>query len=135
MTEDAFQIVRDVCGAWAAAFRARDFVALVALYDPDALFFGSAPDLCIGHAAIRAYFEQLPAGIELTEFPPQCVRALAPGVLLTSGFWTFALGGERLEFRLSWTLVERDWGWRIGQHHAGLKPKARLAAAAAPTSR
>ncbi len=127
MTHDeAMSIVAEARDRWAAAFRARDFAAIVALYDENALFFGSAPDLSVDHAGIRAYFDDLPMGIALTSFPPQQVQAIAPGVIVASGFWTFSLDGETLEFRLSWTLVHRGETWRIAQHHAALKPKAGL---------
>ena len=123
---DPAAVVADIQRKWAAAFAARDFAALVDLYAEDALFFGSAPALCADRAAIRAYFEGLPAGIELAEFPDLLARPLGEGAVMASGFWTFALGGERLAFRLSWLLADRGAGWRIVQHHAGLKPAGKL---------
>ncbi len=120
------EVVADVQRQWAAAFAARDFARLVDLYADDALFFGSAPALCADRVAIRAYFDGLPAGIELVDFPALVARPVGEGAIMASGFWTFALKGERLAFRLSWLLVDRGAGWRILQHHAALKPATKL---------
>jgi ketosteroid isomerase-like protein len=123
---DPTAVVAAMQGWWASAFAARDFARLVELYASDALFFGSAPDLCADTASIRAYFDGLPAGIELVDFPDLVARPIGAGAVMASGFWTFALKGERLDFRLSWLLADRGAGWRIVQHHAGMKPAAKL---------
>jgi uncharacterized protein (TIGR02246 family) len=122
----ASEVVDRIRDQWSTAFNARDFDALVAHYTEDGLFFGSAPELCASHSEIQTYFNNLPLGIALVDFPPMEVRAAAPGVIIASGFWTFDLDGETLDFRLSWTLVEREGRWLIAQHHAGRKPTGRL---------
>jgi uncharacterized protein (TIGR02246 family) len=128
MTSDkALRIAKNIRDTWLKAFNARAFGELAGLYDDDAMFFGSAPDLHQGRAAIRGYFDALPKGIALVAFPDPRVRVVARDVITTSGFWTFELDGRPLEFRLSWTLVGRDDAWLIAQHHAGLKPPAVLA--------
>jgi uncharacterized protein (TIGR02246 family) len=126
MSDGAASIVAAVQAAWAAAFAARDWDALTALYSDDALFFGSAPELRVGRADIRGYFEGLPAEVTLTSFPPMRCRRAAPGVVVANGFWRFAAAGGDLDYRLSWTLVERSGRWRLVQHHAGARPPRAL---------
>ncbi len=127
MSKSASAIVAKMQSAWAAAFTCRDFAGIVEFYDKRALFFGSAPGLCDSPTAIRAYFDALPPGLALTDFPALEVRAISPDVIVASGDWTFALDGARLDFRLAWTLVRCDGHWRIVQHHASRRPEKALA--------
>ena len=103
---------------WALAFAARDLEGVAALYAPDALFFGSTPELYRGHAGVRAYFAGLSPDISLEGFEePELVR-VAPGVFATAGFCRFRFGTEPRRYRLTWVIAERDGGWVTVQHHA-----------------
>lgn len=124
--DDAERLIETFRDRWSVAFRARDFEKIVVLYDDAALFFGSAPELCVGRKAIRDYFHRLPAGIELNDFPVPEVRAVAPNVIVASGFWSFTLDERTLPYRLAWTLVDFAGEWRIVQHHAAARPETAL---------
>ena len=103
---------------WACAFAARDLEGLAALYAPDALFFGSTPELFRGHGGVKAYFAGLAPDVVLEAFEePELVR-VAPGVFVTAGFWRFRFGPEPRRYRLTWVIAARDGGWVIAQHHA-----------------
>lgn len=103
---------------WAKAFAARDLDGLAALYAPDALFFGSTPELFRGHAGVRAYFAGLSPDVSLEAFEEPELARVAPGVFATAGFWRFRFGDEPRRYRLTWVIAARDGGWVIVQHHA-----------------
>ena len=103
---------------WATAFAARDLDGLAALYAPDALFFGSTPELFRGQAGVRAYFAGLSPDVALEAFEAPELVGVAPGVFATAGFWRFRFGAEARLYRLTWVIAARDGGWVIAQHHA-----------------
>ena len=117
MSEEAI-IARGLRASWAFAFATRDLEGLAALYAPDALFFGSMPELFRGHGGVKAYFAGLAPDVTLKAFEePELVRA-APGVFATAGFWRFRFGAEPRLYRLTWVIAAREEGWVIVQHHA-----------------
>ena len=103
---------------WAQAFAARDLDGLAALYAPDALFFGSTPELFRGQAGVRAYFAGLSPDVSLEAFEEPELAPVAPGVFATAGFWRFRFGVEPRLYRRTWVIAARDGGWVIAQHHA-----------------
>ncbi len=120
--EDPEKIAARVREAWSRAFAARDIEALAALYDEDALFFGSTPDLCLGRDGARAYFSTLPADVVLDDFPAQETRRTGPDTIVAAGCWRFLFGGEARPYRLAWTLARRGGQWLIAAHHASARP-------------
>ena len=117
MSEEAM-IARGLRVSWARAFAARDLEGLAALYAPDALFFGSTPELFRGHGGVKAYFAGLSPDVMLEAFEePELVR-VAPGVFATAGFWRFRFGAEHRRYRLTWVIAARCGSWVIAQHHA-----------------
>lgn len=117
MSQEA-AIARGLRARWALAFALRDLDRLCALYAPDALFFGSTPELFRGRAGVRAYFAGLAPDVTLEAFEePELVR-IAPGVFATAGFWRFRFGAEPRRYRLTWAIAAREEGWVIAQHHA-----------------
>ncbi len=117
MSEEA-RIAGDLRALWAQAFAVRDLGGLVGLYAPDALLFGSTPQLFKGHEGVRAYFAGLSPDVTLEAFEEPELVSVAPGVFATAGFWRFRFGAEPRLYRLTWVVAERDGGWRIVQHHA-----------------
>jgi ketosteroid isomerase-like protein len=117
MSEEA-GIANELRARWACAFAVRDLDGLAALYAPDALFFGSTPELFRGHAGVKAYFAGLSPDVVLEAFEePELVR-VAPGAFATAGFWRFTFGAEPRRYRLTWVIAAREEGWRIVQNHA-----------------
>ncbi len=117
-SDDAQSLAARFRDAWSRAFHARDIDALAALYAPDALFFGSVPDLFCGRAGVRGYFASLRADIVLEEFSVPAVAQAGPDAIITAGYWRFRFGGEIRPYRLTWTLARRDGEWLIAAHHA-----------------
>ncbi len=111
-------IAGDLRVRWAQAFAARDHDALVGLYVPEALFFGSTPQLFRGREGVRAYFAGLSPDVVLEAFEEPALERLSPGLFATAGFWRFRFGAEPRLYRLTWVVAERDGGWLIAQHHA-----------------
>lgn len=124
----------DVAGAlhrWASVFNAADLDAMVALYDPHAVLWGTfATSLTDSPAGIRQYFERVFAAVPL----PQVV--LGEGLLrvlgdvaLHSGGYVLSVGlpgGEvrSLAARFSFTYRrdEADGRWLIVDHHSSVMP-------------
>jgi uncharacterized protein (TIGR02246 family) len=108
---------------WVDAFNRADVDALARLYTDDILFFGSLPDLYVGHAGVRDYLASvLPAGVQVQLVDRRFVD-VADGIVAMSGLLNGAwASGERRQYRLTWTLVERDGDWLIALHHGSLRP-------------
>ena len=102
---------------WIEAFNSHDLDAHVALYTPDALLFGSNDTLHRGHAAIRSYFGGRPPGARVHSYPAPQTVFLTDDVAVTAALVDFADGDTLLPYRLTWTVVRRDGGWKIAQHH------------------
>ena len=111
-------IAADLRVRWAQAFAARDLGALAGLYAPEALFFGSTPQLFRGREGVRAYFAGLSPDVVLEAFEEPALERLAPGLFATAGFWRFRFGAEPRLYRLTWTVANRGGTWLIAQHHA-----------------
>jgi ketosteroid isomerase-like protein len=106
--------------AWAQAHAAGDIDALVRLYTPTALFFGSTPDLVCDHAGIRRYFAALARHEDPSvAFLVLATHTVAPGVLETASIGTFRWSGNPgVRIRFTHALVERDGTWLATSHHA-----------------
>jgi len=113
-------VVGNVLSAWREAFAARDVDALVALYAPAALFFGSQPRLFNGRTEIREYFESLPPIAKpKVAFSDVVVAAITPDVLTVAMLAAFSAEGRGvLHMRLTQTLAHRGGQWLIAAHHA-----------------
>jgi ketosteroid isomerase-like protein len=110
--------VDEVTAAWRTHFNAKNWDALVALYDADALFYGSTPELFRGPSAIAGYFYHLPDSIRAERYDTPAWAAVTQDVVVTAGPVRFFVGDKALDFRMTWTLVRRADGWRIAAHHA-----------------
>ena len=116
---DAERIVSEKIARWTALFGARAWADLAALYADRALFYGSAPQLYAGRAAIESYFRALPDEILLEGFAPPVAADLAPGLVGFAGDVDFTLPGRPLPFRMMWTIrVAADGTSAIVSHHA-----------------
>jgi uncharacterized protein (TIGR02246 family) len=112
------------------AFTAADVDAVVDIFWPDALFWGTTrPDLVTTHEAVREYFR--PVG----NLKPNEWRATSLGtsalmvsdsVVLISGLWQIenVVDGKATitPLRVSVAVTERGDAWRIAQFHNSLRP-------------
>ncbi len=117
---------------WVAAFNAADLDAITALYDPQAVLWGTlAPALISTPLAIRQYFERVFAALP----PPQVQQGdggllrLYGDVALHAGSYALTVGrpdGEvlRLPARFSFTYRRASEGgpWLIIDHHSSALP-------------
>jgi ketosteroid isomerase-like protein len=90
LTETPADIVSALQKRWISAFNQRDVEGLVALYSEESCLFGGKPDLSINRPGIRKYFIALPPGHLRAEFGEQTAVRLAPTVIMSAGFMTFA---------------------------------------------
>ncbi len=116
---------------WAAAFKAREYDRLAALYTDAPLFYGSTPDLHTSRAGVRGYFDGLPDAAWSAQYDPPQLRRLGPDTLVASGSVVFERqpAGEdavRHPYRMTHVLVREAAGWRIAAHHASPVPSKPL---------
>jgi uncharacterized protein (TIGR02246 family) len=120
--EDARAVVEQ----WAAAFNAADNERILALYAPDALFFGTlSPTLATTSGEVRRYFAALPQSrrVHLGE---HVAMALSDAAVLDVGLSEFSLARDgqtvALPARYSLLLVKRGERWLIAHHHSSARP-------------
>ncbi len=115
-----------VVGRWSRAFAEADVDGIVALYAPDALFFGtSSTDLVTRPEGIRAYFEAaLRADRPRTAvLVAPTARALSAGSVVVTGLDTVRDGRTmHARGRVSFVIVKRGSGWTIAHFHRSAVP-------------
>jgi uncharacterized protein (TIGR02246 family) len=124
-SDDAMQVVQQ----WATAFSESNVDAIVSLYAPDALFFGTGSQTLVTEPAdIRSYFEAAlqrdqPRGAELLE---HSVRVVSDDVVIVTGM--DRVSGTRdgsvyaNDGRVSFVLEKRGDSWQIVHFHRSAVP-------------
>jgi ketosteroid isomerase-like protein len=113
-------VLEDFYARWGKAHTERDWGSMMSLYDLEALFFGSTPDLHVGPSDVRAYFEALaPQPDAHVEFELLGATSPAPDVVegasIATFRWTGNTAGTRIRF--THTLVRRADRWLAVAHH------------------
>ena len=114
--------------AWAEAFNSRDPERVLALYDSDAVLWGTvSPTLRDTRDGLREYFKVLPSSPQgRVSFGEQRIRVYGD-VAISSGYYTFSnvRDGQTMTFpaRFSFTYRQRDGRWLIVDHHSSMIPK------------
>lgn len=109
---------------WAAAFDSRDPARLTALYDAEAILWGTAAKtMAKGPAAIAEYFKVLPRlpSAKVT-FSEQNIRVLGD-VAINTGSYTFIFPKTEWPSRYSMVFKRRDGKWLIVDHHSSRIPQ------------
>ena len=122
---DAMQVVQ----RWTTAFNESNVDAIVRLYAPDALFFGTGSKSLVSTPdPIRSYFEAAlqkdkPRGAQLLD---HSVKVLSDNLVLITGL--DRVSGTRdgtvyhSDGRVSFVLEKRDAGWQIVHFHRSALP-------------
>ena len=122
---DALQVVQ----RWATAFNESNVDAIVGLYAPDALFFGTgSKTLVTAPEQIRSYFEAAlqkdkPRGAQLLE---HSVKVISDNVVIVTG--TDRVSGTKdgnvyhADGRVSFVLEKRAGNWQIVHFHRSALP-------------
>ncbi|HWR53118.1 MAG TPA: SgcJ/EcaC family oxidoreductase [Bryobacteraceae bacterium] len=76
--------------AFAEAFNSGDLEALVALYEPDAVFVGAPDQIAKGTAAIRAALREMLASSPALDIETTGIYSSDDGIALTHGRWTIS---------------------------------------------
>ena len=123
--QDALAVVEK----WAAAFRASDVDAIVALYAPDAMFLGTGSrTVVLKTAEIRQYFERAlltdrPRGAVLES---RSVMALSDGAVVITGLdmTTAVRDGKTINSpgRVTFVVAKRGAEWKIVHFHRSSVP-------------
>jgi uncharacterized protein (TIGR02246 family) len=113
------------------AFTAADVDAVVSVFWPDALFWGTTkPDLATTPEAVRAYFKaglgsMKPNELKATSLATSAL-VVSDSVVLISGLWQIerVVDGKPTltPLRVSIAVTRRGDAWRIGQFHNSLRP-------------
>jgi uncharacterized protein (TIGR02246 family) len=120
--------VRAAAQAWILAFNRGDAAGIAALYDPQAVLWGTtASQLITTPAGIHAYFE---AVFALQPSPRMVLNDLLPrlfgDVAVNTGRYTLSLAPPPLlrevPARFSFTYRRAAGGWRIVDHHSSAIP-------------
>ncbi len=128
---DALHEVRAATEHWAHTFNAGDPSAIAALYEDDAVLWGTvAPSLLQHRQAIHAYFARacVPGALPRVQIEQQHVRVVggAGELALNAGSYLFHVieqGRERpLPARFSMVWRKTVAGWRLIDHHSSARP-------------
>ena len=115
--------------AWIDAVNRHDLAAIVAIFSPDASFFGTSTQTLVSSSeGIRQYFD-----VVLKNYAPLraalgsvTVSELSPDSAVITGYdkWQVTLNGESVEGigRLSVAVALRDNHWRIISFHRSAMP-------------
>src|SRR4051812_8573593 len=125
--------VQAITKMWADCFNARNAAALAALYDSEAVLWGTlSSEIISTPQGVRSYFDTACASpMALTvAFDEEIVRR-CNDLMLDSGSYTFAFmqQGQRQLFpaRFSMALQKKDGQWLIVDHHSSAKPAPKKA--------
>jgi len=119
--------VAEATAAWVAAYNSRDPTRITALYDPEAVFWGTtAKTVSANPASIAEYFQNAPknpnARVSLGE---QHIRVYGD-VAVNTGYYTFSFvrAGKPVASPARYTFVyrNRDGKWMIIDHHSSRVP-------------
>jgi uncharacterized protein (TIGR02246 family) len=121
--------VEDVAAAtraWTDRFSSHDLEGLLALYDRDAVFWGtSSQTLRDTPALIRDYFKGVPTSSMTVAVTDSRVRVLGD-VAVNTGYYTFTAmrngQPDPRPARFSFTYRLRDGRWLIVDHHSSSVP-------------
>jgi uncharacterized protein (TIGR02246 family) len=115
--------------AWVDAVNRHDLEAIVAIFAPDASFFGTSTQTLVSSSeGIRQYFDvvlknYVPLKVALGSIT---VSELSPNSAVVTGYdkWQVTLNGESIEGigRLSVAVALRDDHWRIISFHRSAMP-------------
>lgn len=128
---DVLHEVRAATEQWAQVFNAGDPAAIAALYQEDAVLWGTvAAGLLTRRQAIREYFERacVPGALPRVQIEQQHVRVISErgDIAVNSGAYLFHVieqGHERpLPARFSMVWQKTALGWRLVDHHSSARP-------------
>ena len=121
MTQTA---VNEVLARWSENFGQGNVEGMVALYSPQALFYGSNAVLLRGKEGVRAYFTKnlISPGKMGVGFRDIAVEAVGNDHINLAGVAAFRVGTREVPMRLTFTLVRENGEWLIATHHASLTP-------------
>lgn len=117
-----------VTATWQAAYNSRDPARIVAVYDADAVLWGTtAKTIASDPAAIAEYFKGAPGRPNArVNFGEQHLRVYGD-VAFSSGYYTFSdvRDGKEIARPARYTMVfrNRDGKWFIVAHHSSEVPK------------
>lgn len=122
-------VVDEIAADWVRLGLSGDRAKLVDLYQEEAIFFGSLPDMYSGRRGVAEYFEVAPlTALKSVRFDWLEARFIAPSVINAGGLVYFGmeLEGEAINWRfgMSWVLVKSETRWQIASHHASRREAA-----------
>ncbi len=123
--DDAYATVT----AWAEAFNGGSSDKVVALYAPDASFWGTiAPTLATTPEALKQYFDGAMGTGFSVKLGEHTTVKLSDGAVVDAGQYDFTRLRDGQTFNLTarytFVLVKRAESWAIAHHHSSLMPLA-----------
>lgn len=130
ITDEKKSAIESVTKAWTEKFNSRDVEGLCALYDSEAVLWGTlSPTICATPQAVRQYFDKAGTSpmVLTVAFDEQYIRT-CDNTMLDSGSYTFAFirdGKQQLlQARFSMTFRKLGNRWLIVDHHSSARPSA-----------
>lgn len=124
-SEDASALVDQ----WSATYSANDRDALVKLYAPDALLFGTTEKMPVrGSEGVRQYFVALDKGGRKNSIEEKNVFVLSDDAVVVAGFYDFARQDQDYKprpSRFTMLVVKRNGKWVIQHHHSSPRAETR----------
>lgn len=117
--------------AWSDAYSSRATDNVLALYSPDAVFWGTtSPTLRDEPAEVRDYFKNMPDRPNARNVILEHRLRVFGDVAVSTGFYTFndVRNGEATTFPARFTFVynkQEDGRWLIVDHHSSAMPPPR----------
>ena len=130
ITDENKSAIESVTKAWTEKFNSRDVAGICALYDSEAVLWGTlSPTVCATPQDVRQYFDKAftsPMVVTVT-FDEQLIRVCGD-TMLNTGSYTLAFlrDGKQQLFpaRFSMTFRNQDNRWLIVDHHSSARPSA-----------
>ena len=116
-----------VIDRFAAAYSANDADAVLKLYTPDALLFGTSSPISRGTDGLRTYFSRIPGSGNKCVIGDRQLLVLDDNAVVGMGFYEFTLmqSGQPvpLPARFTMVIVKRSAAWLIAHHHSSRRPE------------
>jgi uncharacterized protein (TIGR02246 family) len=120
---NAKEEVAAATAAWVAAFNSREPGRITALYDADAILWGtSAKKIATTPVAVAEYFQDMPKTPNLRVVVGEQHIRIFGSLAINTGYYTFTFPKGEVASRFTFVFRHRDGKWMIVDHHSSRIP-------------
>jgi uncharacterized protein (TIGR02246 family) len=115
--------VASATAAWAAAFNGKDPARIAALYDADAVFWGTgAKTIATTPTAVAEYFKEQAKFPNLRAVLGEAHIRIFGDMAINTGNYTFTFPKGEIPARYTFVFTYRQGKWLIVEHHSSRVP-------------